>query len=212
MRIVTFRIRWLGVGLLAATSACAANATTTREGRIPREREDCQAAAALVTSAKATSQTFATLGWCDESGPPALANAWHTLPQDTDRLRALFAASANLRDARVFSAASAAASDTTRRARERGAALLVLVAQLDSGATVTVVPAARSEVWRAQLARESHPSQVRGTQPLPSDARARVSALVRTMAAGRPTGAAGLRDPLGVAVQAARLDLERLRP
>jgi hypothetical protein len=207
--------RWLGpvaaAAVIGVTVACATN-TATREGRIPGEREDCQAAAALVSSGKATTQTFATLGWCDESGPPALAGVWRALPQDTIRVRAFLGASANVRDGRIYSAAFSAACDSARRPRARAAALLVLVAQLDSGATVTVVASSRSEVWRAQLARESHASQLRGTEPLPSDARTRVSALIRTLAAGRPTGAAGLRDPLGVAVQAARLDLERLRP
>ena len=107
-------------------------------------------------------------------------------------------------------AAHATAADSTRRARERAAALLVLVAQLDSATTVTVVPASRSEVWRAQLARESHALQIAGTKSLPADAHARVNALVKRLAVGVPAGAAGLRDPLGVAVRAARLDLQRL--
>jgi hypothetical protein len=201
-------LRVLFVGVVG--TACAARAPT-RESRIPGEREDCQAAAARLAKNAATRETFTTLAWCDETGPAALAGVWRALPQDTVRLRTFFFASSNIRDARIYSAAYAAASDTSRRARERGAALLVLVAQLDSGATVGVAPASRAEVWRAQLAREKRPSQIAGTTPLPSDARARVASLVEKMAVGRPTGAAGLRDPLGVAVQAARLDLQRLR-
>jgi hypothetical protein len=198
-----------GTWLATALIACAAN-SATREGRIPGEREDCQAAAGRLAGKTATSETFKTLAWCDETGPAALAAVWRTLPADTVRLRTFFFASSNIRDARIFGAAHATAADSTRRARERAAALLVLVAQLDSAATVTVVPASRSEVWRAQLAREGRPSQIAGTKSLPADARARVTALVRHMAAGVPTGAPGLRDPLGVAVQAARMDLQRL--
>lgn len=197
---------------LAAVSTGCIGAASTREARIPGEREDCRAAAERLTSNAATPETFTTLAWCDETGPPALAAAWRALPRDTVRLRSFLFASANVRDARVFDAAFATASDSRRRARERAAALLVLVAQLDSAATVTLGPAARAEGWRAQLARETHPAQLAGTMPLPKDARSRVAALAQTMAVGRPTGAAGLRDPLGVAVQAARLDLKQLPP
>lgn len=196
-----------GAWLAVAAMACA-NATT-REARIPGARDDCEAAASQVTNKTATAETFRALAWCDETGPTALASAWRSVPADTVRLRTFLFASAHIRDGRIFSAAQATAVDSTRRRRERAAALLVLVAQVDSMATVTVVPASRKEVWRAQLARERRPSQIAGTKPLPADARARVNALVQRMAVGVPTGAAGLRDPLGVAVQAARLDLQR---
>jgi len=194
---------WLAVAGLA----CAA---TTREARIPGARDDCEAAASQVANKTATAESFKALGWCDETGPAALAVAWRSLPADTIRLRTFLVASSNIRDGRIFSAAQATAIDSNRRARERAAALLVLVAQLDSTATVTVVPASRKEVWRAQLVRLSHPSQIAGTKPLPADAHVRVSTLVQRMAVGVPAGAAGLRDPLGIALQAARLDLQRL--
>ena len=196
-----------GAWLALAGVACAA---TTRESRIPGARDDCEAAASQVANKTATAETFKALAWCDETGPSALAATWRSLPADTVRLRTFLLASSNLREGRIFSAAHATAIDSTRRARERAAALLILVAQLDSTATVTVVPASRKEVWRAQLVRESHVSQIAGTKPLPTDAHVRVNALVQRMAVGIPTGAAGLRDPLGVAVQAARLDLKRL--
>lgn len=203
------RITFAVVLVAVATMGCATSAAT-RESRIPGEREDCQAAAAKLASKAATPESFKTLAWCDETGPSALAAVWHALPSDTIRLRTFLFASANIRDARIFGAAHATAVDSTRRARERAAALLVLVAQVDPAATVTVVPASRSEVWRAQLARESRASQIAGTNSLPADAHSRVNALVKRLADGVPTGAAGLRDPLGVAVQAARLDLQRL--
>ena len=199
--------RW--AAWLAAASMACANATT-REARIPGARDDCEAAAVQVANKAATAETFKALAWCDETGPGALAGVWRALPSDTVRLRAFLFASANLRDARIFSAAYAAASDSSRRARERAAALLVLVAQVDSAATVTVVPATRAEVWRAQLAREKRPSQIAGTSALPADARKRVGALTDVLAVGLPAGATGLRHPLGVAVRAARLDLETL--
>ena len=195
--------------MLAVTIiGCVRNAQT-RESRIPGERQDCEAAATRLKANSATAEAFRTLAWCDETGPPALAGVWRALPADTVRLRTFLFASAHLRDSRIYSAAYAAAADSTRRPRERAAALLVLVAQVDSAVTVTVVPASRSEVWRAQLVRERRPSQIAGTSPLAADARKRVSALADAMAVGRPTGAAGLRDPIGVAVQAARLDLKR---
>lgn len=208
--MLTSKRSWSGLWFMTAVSIGCAGATTTRESRIPGERADCQAAAARLEKNAATAESFKTLAWCDETAPAALAAVWRALPSDTVRLRTFFFASANIRDGRIFAAANAAASDTSRRPRERAAALLVLVSQVDSAATVTVVAASRSEVWRAQLARESHPSQIAGTTPLPGDARKRVAALTEALAVGRPTGAAGLRDPLGVAVQAARLDLKRL--
>jgi hypothetical protein len=203
------RMRIAYVAAVALITACAAS-SGTREARIPGEREDCRAAAAQLTRPAATAESFRTLAWCDETGPAALAGVWRAMPSDTVRLRAFLFASANLRDGRIFSAAYAAASDSSRRARERAAALLLLVAQVDSAATVTVVPATRAEVWRAQLAREKRPSQIAGTSPLPADARKRVRTLADALAVGLPTGAAGLRHPLGVAVQAARLDLQKL--
>ena len=192
------------VAVVLASAACARN-SRTREARIPGEREDCQAAAALLAKNAAKPETFTTLGWCDETGPQALADVWRALPQDTVRLGKFLVASSNLRDARIFNAAHATASDKTRRGRERGAALLVLVAQIDSTYGVNVVAASRTEVWRAQLAREPRAKQIAGTSPLPNDAPARVAKLTESLAVGLPTGAAGLRDPLGVAVQAAQL-------
>lgn len=205
------RLNRFALTLTLAITACA-TASNTRESRIPGERADCQAAAARLTSNTATAESFKTLGWCDETGPSALASVWRTLPSDTVRLRSFLAASANVQDGRIFTAANAAATDTTRRARERAAALLVLVAQVDSSVSVTIVPASKTDGWRAQLVRESRPQQIAGTTPLPSDARKRVASLAESLAVGRPTGAAGLRDPIGVAVQAARLDLKRLSP
>ena len=190
-----------------ASTACARNAQT-REARIPGEREDCQAAATLVAKNAAKPETFTTLGWCDETGPRALADVWRALPQDTARLGKFLLASSNLRDARIFNAAHSTASDKTRRGRERGAALLVLVAQIDSTYGVNIVAASRAEVWRAQLAREPRAQQIAGTSPLPNDAQSRVAKLTESLAVGLRTGAAGLRDPLGVAVQAAQLSLK----
>ena len=190
-----------------ASAACARHAQT-RESRIPGEREDCRAAAALLAKNAAKAETFTTLGWCDETGPNALASVWRSLPQDTVRLGKFLLASSNLRDARIFDAAHSTARDKSRRGRDRGAALLVLIAQVDSAYGVSVVPASRAEVWRAQLTRETRARQIPGTSPLPDDARKRVAALAELLAVGLPTGAAGLRDPLGVAVQAAQLYLK----
>lgn len=201
--------RAVASGAWLATAGVACANATTREARIPGARDDCEAAAVQVANRAATAETFKALAWCDETGPTALAATWRNLPADTVRLRTFLFASANIRDGRIFGAAHATAIDSTRRARERAAALLVLVAQVDSTATVTVVPASRKEVWRAQLARGSHASQIVGTKPLPSDAHERVSGLVQRIAVDVPSGAAGLRDPLGIAVQAARLDLKR---
>ena len=201
------RTSWPTFTALLALSACLRNANT-RESRIPGEREDCQAAAALVAKNTAKPATYTTLGWCDESGPAALASVWRSLPQDTLRMHKFLLASSNLRDERVFNAAYSAAKDKSRRGRDRGAALLVLIAQVEPTYGVDLVPASRTEVWRAQLTRESHAQQITGTSPLSDDARARVSALTESLAVGLPTGAAGLRDPLGVAVQAAQLSIK----
>ena len=198
---------WLSLAVLAVLGAACARHASTREARIPGEREDCRAAAALLAKNAAKPETFATLSWCDETGPQALADVWRSLPPDTARLGRFLLASSNLRDARIFSAAHSAASDKSRRGRDRGAALLVLIAQVDSTYGVNVVGASRTEGWRAQLTHVSHARQIAGPMSLPADARSRVEKLTETLAAGVPTGAAGLRDPLGVAVQAAQLYL-----
>ena len=147
----------LTIAALALTGAGCARNAQTREARIPGEREDCQAAATLVSKNAAKPETFTTLGWCDETGPAALASVWRSLPQDTLRLHRFLLASSNLRDERVFSAAYAAAKDESRRGRDRGAALLVLIAQVDPRYSVDLVPASRTEVWRAQLTRVAAP-------------------------------------------------------
>ena len=202
------RPRLTALTLAVMSAACAVNANT-REGRIAGEHHDCRAAASLVSQGKATKQTFATLGWCDVTGPEALAGVWRRLPSDTARLSAFLAASGNIRDARIFDAAYGTARDSTRRPVERGAALLVLVAQLDSGATVALGPALRNEPWRAGLTHEARPTQIPGTKPLPADARARVKALSQKLVGGRPKGDASWRDPLSAAVQTATYELQR---
>ena len=201
---------WCGLVVLATlTGACLSN-PQTREGRIPGERRDCRAAAAQVATGKAVAKTFTTLAWCDETGPDALASVWRGPLPGTSRLDQFLFASGNIRDARIFDAAFAVASNSRRPAAERGAALLVLVAQLDSSSTVGLAVTARNEPWRAGLARETHPMQLPGRKPLPADAQARVTALARALRAGLPTGAVGLRDPLRAAVYATELALQRL--
>ena len=199
-----------GLIVLAVLSAGCATSSTTREGRIPGERRDCRAAAVQLSEGKATAATFGALAWCDETGPNALAAVWRKPLPDGARLDKFLFASSNIRDARIFSAAHAAASDSTRRPSVRAAGLLVLVAQLDSSVTVGLVAPWKNERWRAGLARESHPVQVPGTKPLPADARARVTALARKLRTERSTGApASWRDPLTAAVQATELALQR---
>jgi hypothetical protein len=201
---------WYGLVVLATlTGACISN-PQTREGRIPGERRDCRAAAAQVATGKAVAKTFTTLAWCDETGPDALASVWRGPLPGTSRLDKFLFASGNIRDARIFDAAFAAASKPGRPAAERGAALLVLVAQLDSSSTVGLAVTPRNEPWRAGLARETHPMQLPGRKPLPADAQARVTALARALRAGLPTGAVGLRDPLRAAVYSTELALQRL--
>jgi hypothetical protein len=201
----------LGCIVLAAMSAGCATSSNTREGRIPGERQDCRAAAGRLAEGKSTVETFGTLAWCDETGPDALAAVWHKPLPEGARLDKFLFASSNIRDARIFSAAYAVASDAKRRPAERGAGLLLLVAQLDSSVTVGLVSPGKNERWRAGLARESRPVQIPGTRPLPADARERVTALARTLRTGRSTGAtASSREPLIAAVQATELALQRL--
>ena len=197
----------IGFIVLAAASAGCATSSNTREGRIPGERRGCRAAAAHLAEGKATPETFGTLAWGDETGPDALAAVWRRPLPDGARLDKFLSASSNIRDARIFSAAYAVASDSTRRPNERGAALLVLVAQLDSSMTVGLVSPPKNERWRAWLARESQPLYVPGTRPLPADARARVTALARTLRADRSTAAA---PPLIAAVRATERALQQL--
>ena len=197
----------IGFIVLAAVSAGCATNSNTREGRIPGERRGCRAAAAQLAAGKATPETFGTLAWCDETGPDALAAVWRRPLPDGARLDKFLFASSNIRDARIFSAAYAVASDSTRAPNERGAGLLVLVAQLDSSMTVGLVPPPKNERWRAWLARESHSLHVSGARPLPADARARVTALARTLRADRSTAAA---PPLIAAVRATERALQQM--
>ena len=204
------RLMFAVLATLSAGCAGCATHSGTREARIPGERRDCRAAAAQLATGKAVAKTFTTLAWCDETGPDALAAAWRRPLPDTARLDKFLLASGNIRDARIFEAAFAAASNSARPSAERGAALLVLVAQLDSSSTVGLALTARNEPWRAGLARETHPVQLPGRKPLPADARARVTALARALRASLPVGAVGLRDPLRIAVHATELALQRL--
>ena len=175
----------------------------SREHRT-RTEDSCRSAAAQVSDGGDSFGAFATLGWCDESGPAPIAARWHrTLPNDSLALRALLFASANLRDGRIFDAAFYAVVDSTRPEYERGAALLVLAAQCDASAALILRPATRGTPWRVELGRSSHVLQLTGPNPLPPDARHRVAALVASIL-DRPPG--GIRRSLRTAVRSSALN------
>lgn len=201
---------FLTVVLIAA--ACS-HRVATRE-LLSDSRDQCRAAAENIAAGFDSHAAFATLGWCDESGPPAIALRWRrTLPSDTLALRGFLFASSHLRDGRVFDAVYSIVRDTARQRHERAAALLVLGAQLDSSARVELIPGVHGEPWRATLAGVFDGRSLAGSQSITSSARERVSAVVQALTNGQagsiPRMAA---DPLYAAATEVFFVLEHLSP
>jgi len=199
------RPRLVLAALATLASACF-HKPETREYRT-NEQASCSAAAAQVGYGTDSFQLYATLGWCDESGPAAIAGRWAaSLPSDTLVLRAFLFASGNLRDRRVFDAAFRAAIDSIRPRNERGAALLVLAAQFDPRAAIAVRRGTDGS-WVAELGTYSHSLQISGGERLQSDARQRVDALATSILEGQPPTLRHLSEPLYGAAAEARLTL-----
>lgn len=198
-------------GLALAAAACRAS-VQTREART-NSGENCRSAAAQVATGAESFAAFVTLGWCDETGPAVVAARWNSFtPRDSLTLRAFLFASGNLRDRRIFEAAYVAAIDSARPQYERAAALLVLVAQLDSSAAIMPGPGLDGDPWRAMLMHSFHGGSPTGTHALPSDARARLLALTRSITGERRGSLARMREPLYGAATSAYYTLQRSSP
>jgi hypothetical protein len=182
----------------------------TRES-LTKSHEGCRSAAAQVMRGAESFTAFATLGWCDETGPRSIATRWrYALPDDSLALRAFLFASGNLRDGRVFEAAYKAAIDSGRPRHERGAALLVLAAHSVSfPMQVGPQSGAPGVPWRASLSDVADGMTQPGTRPLPLDARQRTLELVQAVTAGQPSALARRADPLYEASTAAYYALQR---
>lgn len=152
------------------------------------ERAQCSAWAADLGRGGEPAMEVLTYGWlqaCPEDGPSAMATAISAAGQvaDTAYLAALFRTAAHIRDAQVFTAAQALASDRSARSEPRVAALMILMGLLD-------MPTVFNGVGRSALMVTVFPSErclptigFGGFRrvienPLPADAKRQVSGLV----------------------------------
>jgi hypothetical protein len=197
--------------LVAIVEAACVHRSQSREYRT-RSEDSCRSAAAQAAGGTDSFSVFATLAWCDESGPATLSARWaRALPRDSLAARTFLFASANVQDGRVFDAAFRAAADSARPDYERGAALLVLAAQFDASAAIMFQEGAGAVPWRATLGRYTHALQMTGAVPLPSDARRRVSVLVASILDHQPGGLRRSIEPLYGAALETRYALQDSR-
>lgn len=180
----------IAVALAALTLLGHAGAVQAQTlGRPLPERAECSAWAADVGRGGAPAMEVLIYGWlpaCPEDGPAAVAAAISAAGQvaDTAYLVALFRTAAYIRDAQVFAAAQALASNRSARPEPRVAALLILMGVLD-------MPTSFNDLGGSALMVTALPSDrclptlgVGGTRwrviddPLPADARRQVAGLV----------------------------------
>lgn len=100
---------------------------------------DCRRAATSLSAATPEARrqrALDLLGYCEQSGPPAVAYAWRHPPTSDPELEALVRSSRSLRDERVLAAVIATAKNEGAPTKARFAALQVLANYVDS----SVVP------------------------------------------------------------------------
>jgi hypothetical protein len=117
------------LAMLGVLSVQAAGAQGKSERDDEEKKDQCKKAARIVEKGHPEKQEEWALVYianCDESGGPALATAWSTLPADSASAEALYLASARLKDARVYDAVRGVASNRAAPSTTRVYAVLVL--------------------------------------------------------------------------------------
>jgi hypothetical protein len=173
----------LGTGNALAAGAQAPERATERTSEAVRER--CVAARdGLGSRLPARGDTSALsqvrwLGHCPESAGAVLSQLWLSDPQDPELIGALMTSSSEIRDDRILSAVIRAATETTRSAADRKAALIVMMSYADPSVRGSVIRSGTGPLdYPVVLVDVGHPYQSDAAGFSPANARA---AIVQTL-------------------------------
>ena len=175
----------LGVALVALASRAAhAQQAAVTERTSPHLRNDCRLAAqTLETGHPAPHSAWAleTIARCEESAGAALAALWSAPPSDSAALEQLFAASAQVRDARLLDAVARVAESGGQATLVRVTALRALAAYVDPGVVAPVELLVEPDPREYRVASRDHAVQIDGSVPLGADTTASVRALLQRL-------------------------------
>lgn len=158
-----------------------------------RHRDDCRHAAQILTDGgPAVERPWAldiirTCAGADSVIPAV----WSDPTEGEDELMLLFHASRDVRDGRIYEAADDVASDPSRPVPLRLVALGVLGSYLKPNLAMRLDHLRRLEgwpdvEWRSIWGTMDHDEQIDGAVPLPADAEAQISELIRSLADSDP--------------------------
>lgn len=169
-----------------------------RESEDVHLRNDCRLSVQVLTTGQPASKhewALATIGRCDESGPPVLARMWREAAGDTASLGHMIYRSVSMRDRRVYDVVSAIARDRSVPELKRAAGLHLLGRWARPGFSLQYrqffvpgyEPAERYGGRSAVTLRYiDHDTQDEGAEPLPATIKADVVRLAREISANDP--------------------------
>lgn len=178
--------------LVGAMLFCAAPAAGQRDARDlqVKHRNDCRLAAQVLTTGHPhTKRAWALqqISGCEGEGPAALATVWQTLT-DGSEIDALVTSSLRLKDVRLYQQLRATATDRSRPAAVRAAAMLVLTRYTDPHNAIWLTDLVPPDsIARIPLVGGSSTGYypLDGEQPLSAPIAESVLALLQSIAAAR---------------------------
>lgn len=162
----TARVSLAAVGLLLAAAG-------SMHAQVETER--CQEARTALLSEERKVVAMEEASRCPESGPTTLGEAWERSSANSAAERAaLVEATGYLRDRRLFDAVVNVATDGSRPAPDRVAALQALMRYYDPSYAPSFEALTSRSAERSVATRVGGPGPVRGTVPLPASTRKQI--------------------------------------
>jgi hypothetical protein len=146
----------------------------------------CQAAVATLRGHVADQSALFAISRCPSAGPPELVSLWARQDLTSPAIATLADATGSLRDARMLEAVTKAASERSRPAASRLAALQVLMRYYDPRYAPTAEDLRGMTMGSPVPVRIGGAPPIDGTSPLPANTRARVGAKLAALAATDP--------------------------
>lgn len=172
------------VALGATAGTAGAQQAPVTERTSVHLRNDCRLAAqTLETGHPAPHSAWAleTIARCEESAGAALAALWSAPPSDSVALEQLFAASAQVRDARLLDAVARVAEAGGQARLVRLTALRVLAAYVDPSVVAPVELLVEPDPREYRVASRDHAVQIEGSVPIGADTAASVRDLLHRL-------------------------------